>query len=398
MDLNSDFNFNDPLTQQFLFDETLVEFEQPLEIPDNYTFSNLMSDVRYGNKSIYQDIDYLVTRRFAVEQSLGEFNEKFCQVNHPCEPDPQIKQEQPTKRQGIVDVQERRTQSCKLSCKYVLFLKKDLSSAHSDELRMLFEQYEYDEYTTLEQWINLNASPAIKREMYEVGVFIIISKDGDVIKSAIQEAALFKKYCNDNESQVYPLQGGENMGLTNWIKENKLSLFPLGYVLYKQPDYNANIGEVEEKNDLNDKTNLDNLAKKFDDYNASTCPGMKSKEKKILSLLDWPEFKIEWKYKWIEIGCSKIRILFPYVRTRTASLNLYIQYVYSVNVAQSILPRIDDCALVAVFQGAVIGVALGNFPAALVVFKTSFTDCIKDYILSCLYPNLLILKHSTDWR
>jgi hypothetical protein len=52
------------------------------------------------------------------------------------------------------------------------------------------------------------------------------------------------------------------------------------------------------------------------------------------------------------------------------------------------------CIVEAALAGAVVGVALGNFVAALEAFEALFTECLKakfDQFISCMIPGLELI-------
>ena len=89
------------------------------------------------------------------------------------------------------------------------------------------------------------------------------------------------------------------------------------------------------------------------------------KQFKIATLLKFPEFKIVWRNVSIEIGCIRVVLTLPFLQIRISDLDLDAYTRYPRNLGSLVEQAIIDCIWRAALAGAVIGVALGNFGAAI---------------------------------
>lgn len=123
---------------------------------------------------------------------------------------------------------------------------------------------------------------------------------------------------------------------------------------------------------------------------------------KIASLVHFPEFMIEWVPISIDIGCGvHIVLSVPVLRIRWSDLYLFAYARYPKDLGQLAEDAFLDCLWQSVLAGAVVGIALGNFPSALAAFKALLSECLKSkfkQFISCMIPGLSIDKVVTsDW-
>ena len=121
----------------------------------------------------------------------------------------------------------------------------------------------------------------------------------------------------------------------------------------------------------------------------------------VMTLLAWPEFKIEWYAHYIKIGCTRIKIWLPKLRTRISEVVLYATVAIASRDADQTLVQIaGDCAVSSALVGGVVGVVLWNFAAGLAAFKVLFEKCIYIKIgqhLTCMVPELVLITKKGTW-
>ncbi len=117
----------------------------------------------------------------------------------------------------------------------------------------------------------------------------------------------------------------------------------------------------------------------------------------MVSVAAWPEFKIEYWYQTIRVGCARIRIPVPTIRTRISNLIVFLYYHLPVQVDEAVFAILKACAIRSALTGAVVGIVLGNPAAAIVTFKANFTSCLKDEFFACLNPGLFLVKEAGTW-
>jgi hypothetical protein len=133
----------------------------------------------------------------------------------------------------------------------------------------------------------------------------------------------------------------------------------------------------------------------------TACQNMQPHNWPLLTIDVWPEFQIVMKDCSIDIGCGiHIVLTLPVLQSRISGHDLWVYTNYPKDS-----PRVDrmveKCAFEAGLEGAVVGVALFNFPAALSAFLGAFQDCITkraDETIECMVPGLaLLISTQKDW-
>ncbi len=126
-----------------------------------------------------------------------------------------------------------------------------------------------------------------------------------------------------------------------------------------------------------------------------------SKNHRVVTIFQWPEFKVEWYSRKIKIGCATIEIKLPKLRTRTRKKVLYANVVVALRDANDTLKNIvGDCALDSALVGGVVGIVMWNFAAALAAFRVLFENCVHMKVgqhLTCLVPSLVLITEGTEW-
>lgn len=156
----------------------------------------------------------------------------------------------------------------------------------------------------------------------------------------------------------------------------------------------------QDANGRSDSSILDEVAEKVaGDLNCDDHYTHKSHP--VMTVLAWPEFKIEWYAHYIKIGCTRIKIWLPKLRTRTAEIVLYATVAIAKRDADQTLVQIaGDCAVSSALVGGVVGVVMWNFAAALAAFKVLFEKCIYIKIgqhLTCMVPELVLITKKGTW-
>jgi hypothetical protein len=130
--------------------------------------------------------------------------------------------------------------------------------------------------------------------------------------------------------------------------------------------------------------------------NPDKCGEMKEKDWPILTLLVWPEFKIDWRDFSFNIGCGvRIVLTLPVLQTQISGLDLWAYTHFPSNAGTYAENVIKTCAIAAALTGAVLGIATSNFVAALEAFNAAFQLCIVDHLTStvdCMMPGLGLMK------
>jgi hypothetical protein len=133
-----------------------------------------------------------------------------------------------------------------------------------------------------------------------------------------------------------------------------------------------------------------------------SCSNLTVKEdKKLATIIGYPEFRIKWRTKRIKVGCVKITISYPQLQTRWTTEELYLMIVAEVNVERLIISVGKECAIRAFLVGGITAYLSGNFPLAVKTFKAAFYVCVVDKLTDfpkCFIPELKIVKEPGKWR
>lgn len=127
-----------------------------------------------------------------------------------------------------------------------------------------------------------------------------------------------------------------------------------------------------------------------------------NKRHPVMTVIAWPEFKIEWYSHVIKVGCTRIKIWLPKLRTRISEIILYATVAIAMNDTDvTLLQIVGDCAVSSALVGGGIGVVTWNFVAALAAFKVLFENCIYIKVgqhLTCLVPELVLITENGKWN
>lgn len=130
----------------------------------------------------------------------------------------------------------------------------------------------------------------------------------------------------------------------------------------------------------------------------SSCGNTRSEKFPLLSVSNWPEFKLEWISISIKIGCARVTISVPVLRTRSAKMVIFVRYERPEKIELTVWEIVKTCAIRGALVGTVTGIILANPAAALVAFQTAFNECVKEEALACLHPGVFLVKEVTDWQ
>jgi len=121
----------------------------------------------------------------------------------------------------------------------------------------------------------------------------------------------------------------------------------------------------------------------------------------VMTVLAWPEFKVEWYPHIVKLGCIRVKIWLPKLRTRIAEVVLYATVTVAKREADATLMKIvSDCALASAAVGAVVGVVMANFAAAEAAFVALFQRCILIKVgqhITCMVPALALITIKGTW-
>lgn len=123
--------------------------------------------------------------------------------------------------------------------------------------------------------------------------------------------------------------------------------------------------------------------------------------KRIATLIKVPQFKVIIAYKWVTIACVKTKIYYPKAQYRQADHSLHTHWTLEPDVAANLLKIIEKCAIRAAITGAVVGIVLQNFAAAIATFKEKFKTCFLSSIsqeIECFFASIFVKIEVSQWK
>ena len=289
----------------------------------------------------------------------------------------------------------------KLSLYALLYVKEGLDESKLERIKDAFLNYVPESNSPDQEANHLESSLLTKGDIVAGDYQVILS-----YKLSRIEAISFED-AHDSEF-VLQATGGEE-------KTNYVNLATLAEESCVVPDINLdNTGRVHEvANDmsticpdvLDEKAREAvspaslSIAKKQD------CQDLAIVEHRIGTLFNYPEWRVIWKMREIELGpCRIAKTKLPVLQTRTTKKVLYGTIVVSTADVTDILRNLLVSCMKesAIVGGLVLLIAGGDFATALNAFGISMRACIvagvPDIVKRCLIPDLAILTDRGTWK
>ena len=383
-------NFQEKELQNFLFDELSNKYKLEPTVPIGFTFDEKDILINDKNKySAYKDtIEFLVKEFWSVQQENISETEKNYLLNDKNE---------------VVVVYG---QEIEFNPEYRLYFKEGgVNDDVKSKIRDIIKIYDFQKDGEFIDWlkIKIDEDDKLSEDFFIIDTLIQLTKVNKKKEIDVtQRDALLKLY-NDNtspqlNSKVDLIPGNEET-LFHWAKSLKIKITKTGEELAENFSPITDKNEIEvPKGELNN-LDIDNIVDGIlGVLFPSDCGEMRAFKEKLLTLFGWPEFKIDWQDIEIKIGCSKIIISVPVLKTRNASLVFYIYYQLPVNVDNTLKRIAFVCAERAALAGCVLGIITSNPAAAIIAFGDLFERCILEEVKKCLDPGILTIKEVDDWK
>ncbi|MBG6129949.1 hypothetical protein IWQ47_001968 [Aquimarina sp. EL_43] len=393
INLNTSFDYQSLEFQQYLFKNKNV-FKPSHSIPVDFDFDE--NDARISDDSKQDNVIFLVEEEYVIEKGesrvLGD-NPRQCIADGTIE------------YQGTVKINIVYSHDLDIKLEYLLYLKKNIPLSAGKLAKSLFKQYNRVTHgDNIIKWIESQLRDGLTKDMFIIDTHPTFEKLSDRIEvDASQRESLFRLYCSDEGGLIFDENGERILGYGKWANQENIACRKIGEKLLfgsNQPEESLEVREYP-SNTPPSKQELDSITEALINRiipPTNNCGKMQRYNQKLLQLLEWPEFKIEWKTKRIKIGCSKITISYPVLRIRKSEIVFYAYISVPQNVGVTAFNIAKACAFSSALKGAVIGVVLGNLPLAISTFKISFKDCIEREIKKCIYPGLFTVKEVGSWK
>ena len=289
---------------------------------------------------------------------------------------------------------------------FCLFLRDSLSGDIKSYASQIFHSYDPSKHgSDVVAYMRANLNGRLGENDIEIEALAIIEKEfpNPIEKDVSQRQKLFDLLDSNDDPKRHDGQidlDNMDMGLPQWSHERKsyLKLISVDFVPDdSNPPSDPNVDDtISNPEDPRDVANaIDQIMR---DLVPSSCEVMSRKEIRLLTIAEWPEFRIKWKKKRIKVGCSKITITYPVLEIRISKLVFYAYFKIPQDVGRFVLSIATVCAKRSALTSAVIGVITSNIAAAIASFTPLFKRCIETEVKNCLYPGLFLAKKPGNWR
>lgn len=273
-----------------------------------------------------------------------------------------------------VETQVAHSQEVTLRICHELWLAPDLTADEAQRIQTAFAGYVDAPDTNPDDFATQNGISAYS---YEAMAYVELTKTGQPVLHEAQDHAIRRHYSHTEE-------------------------FRLLYRDSRFEELTERDDGAYEVSDPEDGTPLDAILDQIiGDSPATTCDGIKKAPPvRIATLLQYPEFKLEWRRHVIRLGCVQVSIRLPVMMYRNTKRVLYAVLAHP-DVDAVVVNVLEYCLKKSALAGSVAGLATANIAVAGAAFKAVFTECVKQQImgyLKCLLPELIILKERGGWR
>lgn len=305
---------------------------------------------------------------------------------------------------GVVSADVIKGQTVEVWVEYVVHGHRDLSTEQRERLAGLLDEHD-GQPRDLEAWLQAQISDGwIRRDQIVIAGHLHLSKVAAAVDiNASQRVALHALYGLDPQRLATRIELLSDESFTHWARNRGSSLVPIGFEPIGASDaadgrYSAEIpasgaGGVAAEAAIGGL--LDRVTRVL--VPSQCAGGFRRKDARMASVLASPEFKIEWRSATIRVGCARITIPVPIIRTRISNLICFIYYHQPTAADQAMAEIIRICAIRSALTGAVVGIVLGNPAAAMVTFKANFMSCLKEESFACLNPGVYVVKEAGPW-
>lgn len=273
-----------------------------------------------------------------------------------------------------VETQTIHSQAVEVIISHELFLADSLSPEEQENIKSAFKNFVDGPDTNPDDFAAQNNIPAAS---YEALAYFELRKSGAQTVDDRQDRAIRSYYTSDETHQL----------------KYRNSRFDE----VKERDDGA--VEVDDPEDGSSVIGI--LAQIVETSPAMRCGNIQYKETRVGTLIQYPEFKINWRRVVIKIGCIRISIKVPQLMYRITKRVLYAGLAYSADVGQIVVDVVVHCLQKSAVAATIAGIATANIAVAGAAFKALFTECIKQQLnayIKCLLPDLILLKEKGGWK
>jgi hypothetical protein len=307
---------------------------------------------------------------------------------------------------GSFDVVVPISQAIRMAVSASLLLTSTVTAQQRATIEGIFNQFTYPRDGDPGDFMaaQLAAHPGYSSRMFCVMQSYQLTKVGPSVEQDAERAALLAIYNGAAQGTVYqpqppnqPLHGDPGYFARRGIKAVLLRRVDIGRPPSKPSDPHRTDGpEADVPAKAGTVAN--------DEAQAAGCRDERWKmdHHKIMDLLNYPEFQVLWRDISIDVGCGVTIVLtVPELQTRTSTISLWAYVRYPRDLGALVERAIETCLWESALAGAVVGVALGNFAAALAAFRALIVACLSEKFgefIDCMTPGILVNTDSSPWR
>ncbi len=307
---------------------------------------------------------------------------------------------------GNFDVVVPVVQRVAMTVASALLVKTTATAAQKQAIEAAFQQYSYPLSGDPDDFIRarMAGDPTITKDLFVVAHTFSLDKGGNAAQRHDEQLnALLAQYDGSAQGSVTEAPGGPPQDIHGeqgyFRKRNLEARHIASKVLDRFPDPNTDqLHQIE-----NPGTGAIDKIAKLEGSAIGCNEDYVLKQWKVVTLLSFPEFMVVWRDVSFDIGCGIwVTLTVPALQTRQSDINLYAYARYPQNLGALAEKAILTCMLEAALAGAVVGVVLGNFAAAIAAFRALLTECLKDkfsQFVSCMIPGLMLATEpSGPWH
>jgi hypothetical protein len=283
-----------------------------------------------------------------------------------------------------------------------LLIRNDVSKPIADKITAAFINYDPLKEPDPIKYALANLGQDITPDMFLVRPSFTLEKKGEAEEDKTELENIIKLYDGSRTKSTIFVIGAGEQNLSSHLHDSGISVKNLGtdeligrvpvptHDTVHEREFNK---PTQEDQVLNDIVNLEKVGL---ECTALTPP----EQRKILTVLEWPELKVCFEDTSIRLGCFTVVLTLPVPHLRLVKKSLFAYVAHLPNIDQ-IVPEgrkiLQTCLVTSAIAGTVLGLVLLDFGAALAAFVAVFENCVRiaaEQTVACLVPGLALIDEA----
>jgi len=268
-----------------------------------------------------------------------------------------------------------------------------------------FESFTVDGSPTTE--VAKGFDSGISEDMYSVVAFAsvkviklgVVMNDPGLIFRDLFQGKLKGGVGDDSNEMPWPEKVAEDaMEPRLMSRRRRLRFEPPHYDYSRQIDRSD---EQDPRRDWQPETIVASVAK--ENGAKLDCNRIESKAFKIGTVFEWPEYKVELRFRKEKVGCVVLWIPEIVVQQRKSMIVGYVYLYYPERTDEYAIEQMMDCAKMAAATFVVV-LIYTDLAIAIASLKGAFWLCVKvkavkgiDDIQRCISPDIVTITETTEW-